>query len=138
MTESKVAIPIKLWKQWVAIMCPVSIFVLSILQYHKPWQYCDIRYRCCQSVHAFSSTCDSISLGRTVFYTEGIFTWDIITFVRFMHCYRPRIIDSHTVTHAEVDRKIHQSVHFLSLTMQLTLNFCKKYSKSIILIQHLW
>ena len=61
-----------------------------------------------------------------LFYSKGVFAWDIITFVRFMYCYRSRIIDSHTATPAEVDQKIHQPVHFLSLTlkqkMQLTYN----------------
>ena len=28
-----------------------------------------------------------------LFYTKGVFTWDIITFVRLMHWYRPIIID---------------------------------------------
>ena len=34
-----------------------------------------------------------------LFYTKGVFAWDIITFVRFMHRYRPRIIDSHACSY---------------------------------------
>ena len=34
-------------------------------------------------------------------------------------CYRSRIIDSHIATLAEVDQKIHQSVHFLHLLCNL-------------------
>ena len=59
----------------------------------------------------------------TPFYTKGVFARDIITFARFMHCYRSTIIDSHIATLAEVDQKIHQSVHFLPLTVQLPLIF---------------
>ena len=33
-----------------------------------------------------------------------------------MHCYRSRIINSHTATPAEVDQKIHVSVNALSST----------------------
>ena len=44
------------------------------------------------------------------FYTKGVLAWDIITFVRFMHCYSSRIIDSHTATPAEANQKIHQSL----------------------------
>ena len=40
-----------------------------------------------------------------------------------MHCYKSRIIDSHTATPAEVDQKAHQSVHFRPLKIQLALNF---------------
>ena len=43
-------------------------------------------------------------------YTEGVFAYDIITFVRFTHCYRSRIIDSHAATPAEADQKIHWSL----------------------------
>ena len=35
------------------------------------------------------------------------------------------IIDSHTGTPAEDQQKIHHSVHFLSLTIQLAVNFSR-------------
>ena len=47
----------------------------------------------------------------------------VATFIRFMHCYRFRIIDLHIATPAEIDQKIHQSVYFLPLTIQLALIF---------------
>ena len=46
-----------------------------------------------------------------------------------MHCYRFRIIDSHIATLAEVDQKIHKSVDFLSLIIQLALNFNLKQER---------
>ena len=70
-------------------------------------------------------------------YTEGVVAYDIITFVRFMHCYRSRIINSHTATPAEVDQKIYISVNVLSYTDNTTctehLIESKTSSKSIIL-----
>ena len=54
----------------------------------------------------------------TPFYTKRCFCmrYCIISFgFMHMHCYRSRIIDSHTATPAEVNQKIYQSVHFLAL-----------------------
>ena len=34
-----------------------------------------------------------------LFYTKGVFAWDIITFVTFMHCYRSRIFDLHIASY---------------------------------------
>ena len=47
------------------------------------------------------------------FYLEGVFAWDIIAYVRFMHCYGSRIFDSHIVTLAEVYQKIPYTWKFL-------------------------
>ena len=58
-----------------------------------------------------------------LFYTEGAFACNIITFVRFIHCYRSWSINSHIATSAEVDQKLQQSVQFLLLTIQLAWIF---------------
>ena len=76
-------------------------------------------------------------------YTNGVFAWDIITFVRFMHCCKSRIFESHiAATLVEVDQDLLQSMHFLLLTIQLVLlNFNLKqemHYSFIILIQHYW
>ena len=49
-----------------------------------------------------------------------------------MHCYRSRIFDSHLAIPVEVDQRIHESVHFLQLTIQLALIFLINSKKGII------
>ena len=67
------------------------------------------------------------------FYTKGVVAWDI-TFITFMHYYKSRIF-THTLlaTLSEVDQKIHQSVHFLPLAIQLALNFQEMHCSFIII-----
>ena len=77
----------------------VSSVVLICSIYKAPWPYCDIRSCCHQSVHAFTSRYDSTLLGCTFVFTDVVFAWDIIIFVRFMHCYRSRIFDSHIASY---------------------------------------
>ena len=88
------------------------------VHYAKPWPDSDIIPCCHRSVHAFTARYDSTLLGH-VFYIEGVFAWDIITIVRFIYCYKSRIIDSHIynlcsciAAPAEVDHRIHQSCTF--------------------------
>ena len=38
-------------------------------------------------------------LAAPFYYTEGVFECGVITFVRFVHCYRSRITDSHIVSY---------------------------------------
>ena len=71
MAESKLAGPIKLLQR---VQCS------ACLQYDKPWSHSDIKSSCCQSAHVFTSRYDSTLLH--IFYTEGVFAGDIITFVR--------------------------------------------------------
>ena len=74
-----------------------------------PWPYFDIRSCCHQSVRAFTSRYVYLA---APFLHRRCFVWDIITIVRFMHCNRSRIIDSHTANSAEVDRYISQCTFF--------------------------
>ena len=68
-TGCKLASPIKLYKQQLAIMCPGSICV----QYTKPRLHSDIRSCCRQSTHVFTSRYDSTLLGHAFFTTKVVF-----------------------------------------------------------------
>ena len=70
MAVSKLASPIKFWKQWLASY-NVSSVVLMCSVCLAPWLYSDIRSCCRQSIHAFTSKYDSTLLGYT-FYTKGV------------------------------------------------------------------
>ena len=61
------------------------------------WLYSDIRSSCCQSVHALPGII-LLYLAK-LFYTEGVFKWDIITFVMFMHCFKSRSFDSYNASY---------------------------------------
>ena len=92
------------------VQCNINVFgILSLLAIF------------CYQI-SLSTICSSIHFQvwfylAALFYNEGVFAWDIITFVRFMHCYRSKTFDSHMAIPVEVDQKIHQSVHFLPLTV---------------------
>ena len=60
MADSKLAGPIKLYKQQLAIMFPGSVCV----QYAKPWPHSGIRSCCHQSTNVFTSSYDSTLLGH--------------------------------------------------------------------------
>ena len=61
------------------------------------------------------------------FYTEGVFTWDIITFVSSCIAIGPKLLTyNYIASPSEVDQNIHHSVHFLPLIMQFALNFSLK------------
>ena len=58
MAESKLAGPIKLWKQKLdSYKVSCIVFVCS---YAKPWPYSDIDSSCRQSIHVFTSSYVSI------------------------------------------------------------------------------
>ena len=69
MAESKLAGPIKLCRQQLAIMCLVYS---ACVQYARPWPHSDIRSCCRQSAHVFNSRYDSTLLGRA-FFTPKVF-----------------------------------------------------------------
>ena len=68
MAESKLAGPIKLCRQQLAIMC----LVCACVQYARPWPHSDIRSCCRQSAHVFTSRYDSTLLGHA-FFTPKVF-----------------------------------------------------------------
>ena len=89
----------------------------------KPWPYSDIRSCCHQSVHAFTSRYDSTLLDCTFLHRRCVCMRYHHFYKVHAYCYSSIIIDSCIATPAEVDQKIHQSVRFLPLTIQLAQNF---------------